>query len=466
MKNKILALILAFVFVFSLIGCSSDKPSTSSDGEISEVVNGNEDVANNDKEQNDTVSDKKEETAPKNENKDGSIDMNSLKGKTISLLMWRDLRKEESTAISNFQNSTQIKVKITTTNWNNYMTKLASMVSVGDSPDVAVIPSNQNSQGAFPLGAASVFQPISVTKQDLNDSFWNKEAMQYFKIKGREYVFIASNSNWFNTSAVVYYNEDIFKETGVTTPRELWKSGKWNWDTLKSTAQAITAKGYTGYVNQQYNNLMLSTGHDYISYDGKTFKSEIISQNMIKAWTFNSEMVEAGYQLPYASSTALMQHFSQGKAGMMGSNIWLMLKTEGLSSIEFSVDAVPFPAPAGQKLKVVSGTNRFGIPKGAKEPVAAGVFIRDFLDSKNNGKFSDVALNPKMEDTFNYVTGKNMKGPFNQAIGVIGYTNLANLKTLEEKLSKTSSSQITTVLQQNKAFVDNAVNNVNKKLGN
>ena len=81
----------------------------------------------------------------------------------------------------------------------------------------------------------------------------------------------------------LYYNEDLFKETGVKTPRELWKSGNWNWDTLKSTAQAISAKGYTGYINQQYNNLMLSAGHDYVSYDGKKFKSEITSENMIKA---------------------------------------------------------------------------------------------------------------------------------------------------------------------------------------
>ena len=187
---------------------------------------------------------------------------------------------------------------------------------------------------------------------------------------------------------------------------------------------------------------------------------------MIKAWTFNAEMVEAGYQSPYADSSQLMQDFAKGNAGMMGSNIWLMLKTEGLSSAEFSIDAVPFPTPAGKELTVVSDCNRFGIPKGAKQPVAAGVFIRDFLDAKNNGNFADVALNPKMEDTFNFVTGKNMKGPFNQAIGVVGYTNLANLKKLEETLSKTATSQITTVLQQNKAFIDNAVNNVNKKLGN
>ena len=399
-------------------------------------------------------------------NSEGSdkIDMNSLKGKTVHVLMWRPLIQIENNKIEKFENETGIKVKVTQTTWGNYMTKLSSMISSGDAPDVAVIPSEQNSQGCFPLGTATAFQPIKVTKQELTDDVWNLNAMKDFKIKNDYYAFIGYN-NFFSNAAIIFYNVDIFKEVGVSTPRELWKAGKWNWDTLKSTAAAISAKGYSGFANAQYDMYMSTNGTNYVNYDGEKFTSEITSEKMIKAWTFNAEMVEAGYQLPYATSSSLRGKFIyDGNVGMLASNTWLMLKSEGLLSAKFTVDAVPAPAPAGQEMVVAPCHNLFGIPKGAKQTVAAGVFLKEFLSPVDSATVKDAIANPQMEDTFNFVTGKTKIGTPSYAIGVIGYTNLANLKKLEETLGSTTSNQITTVLQQNKSFVDNSVNTVNSKL--
>lgn len=470
MKKRILALILSMLFIFSIAGCG--KADTSSDSSESaplsteQNASSDESSASQDNSSTDKTPSVNQTSNPsKDSSSSDKIDMESLRGKTVHLLMWRPLRDSESDKIKNFKEETGITVKITETTWTSYTSKIASMVSSGDSPDIAVIPDEQNSQGCFPLGAATIFQPVKVTKLDLtDDSFWNIAAMNNYKLKGQHYVLVAYN-NFFSNAAVLFYNEDVFKEAGITTPRELWKSGKWNWDTLKSTAAALTAKGHSAFANMHDNLYMSSQGINWVSYDGNKFKSEIVSEKMIKAWTFNAEMVEAGYQLPESQRSQIKSKFIAGEVAMLTSNTWFMLKTEGLLAAKFSVDAVPAPSPAGQDMLISPAYNLFGIPKGAKQPVAAGVFLKHFLAAESAEDVKSEVINPKMEDTFRVVTGKGKIGGPDYARGIIGYTNLANLKKLEEKIGTTPSSQITSVLQQNKALVDNAVNNVNNKLG-
>ena len=459
---KLGAFLIVISIIFSMVGCGQKVVEESVWVEDDPVTQTSSDSSTDNKENNDS---KKESGSTSKNDDSGTIDMASLRGKTVQMLMWRPLTETEENCIKSFQNETGIKVKVTETTWGNYMTKLSSMISSGDNPDIAVIPNEQSSQGCFPLGTATAFQPIKVTKQDLTDDFWNLNAMKSYKIKDQYYAFIGYN-NFFSNAGVIFYNEDIFKECGATTPRELWKSGKWNWDTLKSSAAKIAAKGYVGFANSYYDMYMSTIGTNYVSYDGKKFKSEITSEKMIKAWTYYAQMVESGYQAPYATSASLKNKFIyDGGVGMLSSNTWLMLKTEGLLSAKFNVDAVPAPAPAGQEMVIAPCYNLFGIPKGAKEPVAAGVFLKKFLAPVSSEVFANIAINPKMEDTFKFVTGKGKMGGSNYASGVIGYTQFANLRKLEETLSKTPSNQITTVLQQNKSFVDNSVNTVNKKLG-
>lgn len=496
MTKRILAIILSLMLMFTVIGCGNTAtPSdinvnvnVETDSEESSVIENTSDNSSTDAETSSkeetssadktssvdkTSSIDKTSSADKTPSKDeaskdnssantnsNGINMDSLKGKTVKMLMWRDLTNQEKATIKKFETETSMKVSVETTTWANYMTKLASMVSTGDSPDVAIIPTQQNSQGCFPLGTATLFQPISVTKQDLKDSFWDLDSMEKFKIKGHYFTFIAYN-NWYDCNGVVMYNVDIFKDAGITTPRELWKAGNWNWDTLKSTATELTKKGHIGYYNGQTNNLMQSMGVDFVNYDGKTFTSDVTSKEVTNAWVYNAQMIEAGVQPAHGTESTC---FEQGRAGMIGTNLWAMRKDANYGNLTFEIDAVPFPSPKGASVVIPANVNLFGIAKGAKNPIGAGVFIREFLDSKNNGNFADVAINPNMEDVFNYATGKDVKKGYKFTIGVVGYTNLTNLKTLESTLAKTASTQITTVLQKNKSLVDNAVKTVNNKL--
>ncbi len=461
--KKLLAILLAMSLMFSLAACGN-AAVTSSDSDATEIVDTEVDASTDASTTDEsTAASTTASTAASTASKTSSskIDLEKLKGTTVKLLMWRSLTDQEEKTIAAFEKEYSIKVKVSEATLASYVTKLASLVATGDSPDIGVIPTNQSSQGCFPIGAATIFQPASVTKQDFTDGFWNTEAMEAFSIKGQYFPLIASN-NWYENNATLFYNADMFAEDKIEDPYTLWKAGNWNWDTFKSTAKALKAKGHKyGYVVNQQDNLMLSTGSDFVEYKNGQFTTTVTSQNVIKAWTFNAEMVSEGLQPVYGTDS---NAFINGDAGMIGAHTWWMRKGEAISNCKFEVMAVPFPSPKGQTLTVSSISNKFAIPKGAKNPVAAGVFLRYFLDSANNGKFSDISYNAKMEEVFNYLCSDKVKKAYPYSIGVIGYTNLSGLKSMYTSLHSSTPSQITTVLQKNKQLVDSLVTSVNSKI--
>ena len=468
MKKRFLSIILMLAMLCSFTACKNNKQTSSDDAsgssDITSDIASDNNSADNNSDTDSANASSGQTSGSGKQNEAGGIDYNSLKGTTVSVLMWRALTEQEKKTISAFEQKYSMKVNVEQAKSSAYLTKIASLVSTKKSPDVAVIPGGKGSQGAFPLGVVSIFQPATVTKQDFNDSFWNKEAMNAYAIKGKPYAIVSSQTNWYNNYSVLFYNADMFKADGITTPYTLWKQGKWNWNTLKSTAQEIKKKGHDyGLMVDQEFNFVKSTGTEFIVYDGKKFTNNITNSKVIDAWTFEAQLVKEQLMPVYGTATG---SFNSGKCGMFVTNSWAMRKGEVLATADFNIECVPSPSPAGQEQVIGAAHNLFAIPKGAKNPVGAGVFLRYFLDASNNGKFSDVALSTQFEEVFNYTNQSNLKHSYTYCFGVVGYTNYKSLSDLLTSLHKASPEQVPTVLQQNKSVFDNAVNTANKKLGN
>ncbi len=455
MLKRIFSLFLVLTLVFSFAGCGSkkadDKKESGNDDEI--VIDTPDDSGNSGDNGGSSDGDSKPE----------AIDYEKLKGTTVKILMWRETTKQEKATIASFEKEYSIKVDVDVAT-SQYMSKIASLVSTKNSPDIAVIPGGKGTQGAFPLGAAAIFQPASVTKQDFSDDFWNHEFMDAFKIKGQYFAIAAKNANWYNCHTCLFYNADMFAADKIETPYSLWKKGNWNWDTLKSTAEALKAKGHDyGIQSDQMDNYMFSAGSEFVAYENGKFVSRMNDKRLISAWTLETQLVNSGLMPKYGTQT---NAFNSGKAGMIATNLWAMRKGEVLQTASFKIECVPFPSPKGSELIVGSSINRFAIPKGAKNPVAAGVFLRYFLDAKHNGNFADVALNPQFEEIFNYLNSDSVKHTYLYNDGVVGYSNVTAMENLYKDLQGTTPGQVSTVLQKHNTVVQNAVNTANKKLGN
>lgn len=408
------------------------------------------------------------------------IDMAKLKGQTVNMMMWRELNQAEKKVLENFQKATGINVKYTVVNQKDYMTKVAAEIAGKTGLDICAIQSGGMSilsgdsyPSSFPVGTLQTMQPFfEVTGQNANDSIWAKTWMDPYKIKGKYYG-VAIAGGWHTLSTVVFYNKDLFEENGITTPRELWEAGNWNWDTFKDAALKISAIDdyYYGFIGRDSYAFMLSSDTDYVKYDGNKFTNTSTSAATKNSWKFLVNMMDSGAMFRPNGSANYPQLFLEGKFGMYAEGSYCMSNVGmmgdyafDIKDVAFEIDAVPFPSPKGQKNVAIHRGNLFGIAKNSKNPVAAGVFLRFWLDPKNSLPFSKTALNENMRDVFEWINSESTpKKPFHGG-GVLGYSDLDKMAGLTYGLLVGTEAQIDTTLTGFTSFINSAVDEANKAL--
>lgn len=485
-KNALKLLLVTVAFCMCLgtmAGCK--KSNNSSDATMSDEFLGEfyvEDSSNSDGTDSSAGADTSLTSGSSSTGQNGSssIDVSKLKGQTVQMLMWRELNVAEKKVLENFKKSTGINVRYTVVNQKDYMTKVAGEIASGSGLDICAIQSGGMSiltsdtyPSAFPVGTIATMQPFfEATGQNPNDSIWAKSWMDPYKINGKYYG-VAVAGGWHTLSTVIYYNKDLFEENGIKTPRELWKAGNWNWETFRAAALEISNIDdyYVGYAGRDSYAYMLSAGCDYVDFDGKKFVNTSNSATLKKAWEFSNEMMSSGAQLRPDGSSNYPQLFLEGKFGMYGEGSYCMLDIGMLGdyaydskSVDFEIDAVPFPSPKGQEPVAIHRGNLFGIAKNAKNPVAAGVFLRFWLDPKNSLSFSKTAINKNMNDTFEWVNSEKTKKKAFLSGGVLGYQNAGQMVSLTADLLTGTPIGIPTTIGKYQQFINTSVNQANKVL--
>ena len=477
MKNntfiRLLSLVMVLAMVLGLSACGGSKTDIPSDQMViteEEIIIEESDAQNG----NDTTE------SSDNNNTNSKIDISKLKGQTVKMLMWRELNAAEKTVIKNFESSTGIKVSYSVVNQKDYATKVAAEIASSSGLDICAIQSGGMSitskdtyASTYPVGTLKTMQPFfEATGQDPNESIWAKSWMDPYKINGKYYG-VAIAGGWNTLSTVIFYNKDLFEENGITTPRELWKSGNWNWETFKKAALEISDLGdyYCGYAGRDSYSYLLSAGTDYVKFNGKTFVNNMDDPMFKKAWEFYDEMVASGAQFKPDGSSNYPQLFLEGKFGMYGEGSYCMSNigmlgdyAYNIDDVSFEIDCVPFPSPKGQNSVVISRANLFGIAKNSKNPVAAGVFLRFWLDPKNSLPFSKTAINNNMKDAFEWIN--NEATPKNAMLsgGVVGYYDIGRLSYITGRLLNEPAAQIPTIIAESSSSISTAVDEANKAI--
>jgi ABC-type glycerol-3-phosphate transport system substrate-binding protein len=470
---KLLALVTAVALLVCMVGCgdtdTESTPNTSDEvlGEVF-VPDGSTSDPSIDNSSNNTS------------NATPTIDMSKLEGKTVQMLLWREPNVSEKNVIKNFQNSTGIKVKYSVVNQSEYANKLAASIASNSGLDICAIQSGGMSilskdsyASTYPVGTLQTMQPFfEVTGQDPNEGVWAKSWMDSYKIKDKYYG-VAIAGGWHTLSTVIYYNVDLFEENGITTPRELWKAGKWNWDTFKEVALGISDIDdyYYGYAGRDSYAYMLSAGCDYVGFDGMKFKNTSTDAKLKKAWEFSIDMIESGAQFRTDGNSNFPQLFLEGKFGMYGEGSYCMANigmlgdyAYNIDDVDFEIDAVPFPSPAGQEPVVINRANLFGIAKNSINPVAAGVFLRFWLDPKNAPAFSKTAINNNMRDVFEWINNESTPKKALLSGGILGYQDIEKLAGLTYKLMINPAEQINSTISAYQSFINNSVTAANKAI--
>lgn len=390
-----------------------------------------------------------------------------VKSAGIHVLMWRPYTKTEKAMVDAFQKKTGVKVRTTVTTESEYPTKLVSLVSGKDSPDVVCF-----SSGNFPGLVTKSLQALDTNQFRLNDSCWNKTYMNAYKINGK-YFGVAMPGIWSceDCNYVTYYSPSVLKACGVKDsemPYTLYQSGKWNWAAQASIVRKVKAanKGYVALSLQSNDLFMLSAGVDFASYNGKQFTNNlgsIKSDSLVtKAWqemaTLKSEGCTAGWDLA---------NVQQGKVGLFTA-IAYGLYNEGqwfdnVAGGAGQLQAVPVAGPTQSSAYTPVRPKVWGVAKGAKNPEGAAYFLRYYLDTANCN-MSSTFYNKQFETVYKDITSSKAKKAVMVGWGVVDYVTASTYSKICNELASTTPANVTTVLNSKKGTVQTSITRANKDL--
>ncbi len=437
MKNtliRLIALMMAMCMIVCCVGCSEGEEDveivyqyedgtvptedgttqTQQQGDAATQTDNNKNSATSST--NSTTSNSKKPTSKVEKVINDNVDPSKYKGTTITYATWRNpALYEDGPVVKEFEKKYGIKVKVDLMTEAQYTHSVLSKISAKNSPDVFF------STYTFPY-CLEALQPIDAAKLNLKESIWDDALIDLATVKGKTYLVDTVGNIWKDEDMVVY-NKKLFK--GKTSPEDYYKAGKWNFETMQKCMQEIAAMGpdYIGGAVHLEGLIHSAGGHVIGLKNGKFFNDtkNTVTKDIMR-WASNG--LKDGWLSTTSIYTALNQ-FPTGKVGIAILHSFSLKKTGYLRNMKSSeIGFVRLPAWKGKKATATSFVRGWGICKGAKNPVAAGIFLRYYLDV-NNYNTSSAFISPEAEKFFFELTSTNTKNKnfyFCYGSGVTGIT--------------------------------------------
>lgn len=389
---------------------------------------------------------------------DPYADIEKYRGKTVKFATWIDHSATEGAVpIASFEKKYGIKVELVYCSQSNYLSELLALIESGNSPDIFV------ENGDFPA-TLQVAQDFSCTGIDLNEPIWSQQYIKANRVGSKIYGVNTVNSPW-NSAYLCFYNRDLMEENGIKTPTEYYEEGNWTWETMTTVMQQVDSLGseYKGGVLSEHYAFLTSAGALPVTYDpdaGK-FTKNTGSDGYANALKFIATLRKSGLD------TGGAEDFNGGKIGIVVKDAYGLKKTGYYRHMDaLDIGFVPMPnVDTNTPAKPGYHMRNYGIVKGAKNPQAAGLFLRYFLDPANYDLENTFISNEAGQFYFDLLKANNESGvDFNFSyfgVGtVIGYKgrNFGYVPNYQDP------AQISTFISSEDNIIQNGVDKSNKLL--
>lgn len=392
MKNlfvRIGAIVLALLMVATVAGCggSSGGPNKKLPSQGDTVVNDN-------------------------------VDPKEFEGTEITYATWRNPEQyEDGPVVNEFEKKYGIKVNIDLMTESEYTNKVLGRIASSKSPDVYF------STYTFPY-CLDALQPIDAAKLNLEESVWDKSLIDLATVGGKTYL-VDTVGNIWKDEDMVFYNKKLLQDNGIKTPEELYEAGKWDFENMATIMKQVAALGpeYIGGA-VHLEGLIHSAGASVISYKDGKFQNgtkDTLTQDIMR-WA------STGMKEGWLSTTSIykaLNEFPSGKVGIAVLHSFGLKKTGYLRTMKPSdIGFTYLPSWKGNEVQATSFVRGWGLCKGAQNPVAAGIFLRYYLDV-NNYDTSSAFISKEAENFFFKLTStstSNKNFYFCYGSGVTGIT--------------------------------------------
>lgn len=456
---KTMSLILALFLVFTASGCSSGKGDEYSEYSIiEEVPNG----SNNSGSGTDTNNSGQQAQASENNDhsastpgKGNKVDPSKYRGTTVVYATWKDPNaNEDGPVVKAFERKYGIKVKIDFIPQLNYLNEITARIQSGKSPDIFF-------ETAFFPAALAVLQPIDAMQLDLTDSIWEKGMLEFSKINGKSYLINTVGDIWSEV-ACLYYNKRIFEDNNIKTPDEYIKEGNWTYENLTKCMTEAKNAGYQSSIDPQ---IMLAAADAYFyKYSNGRFTNGV-NETTTKIMTQISQWYKDGITTKARENPDNIP-FNNGKLAVVTTDLFGLKKTGYFSSMNANdIGFATLPSFEG-KAAVPCGISRgYGLVKGAKNPVGAGIFLRYYCDSNNYNLTSTFVSTEAQKFFFKQTAGTDSAKKIPYLLnGIVPITGEGINEYID--IFNQDPRQVSKSLEQIKNKINSNVNVLNKKIDN
>lgn len=273
----------------------------------------------------------------------------------------------------------EITIEYKTASPSMKASKLAIWKNAKQSPDVVYIKPEESWPTLINKGLA---QPIDELT-DLTAGFWEgvKGTMDGLKLNGKTYVAVSSTYYGGN----VVYNPKVFKNAGLTDPRDLLYKDQWTFAKFEEYAKKLTrlnatdaSKSTYGVFFHYYEPFLFGGGKDLIEYKNGKWISNLNDKTIAAGIEYLRKLGDTGNKYTLTSEKDMTTVRSMVTAGRVA-----MFVTAESPGLEFTNDEfnkgtlrfVPIPRYTESKTYYVGGTvDGWLVCNGAKNPEGGMAF--------------------------------------------------------------------------------------------
>jgi multiple sugar transport system substrate-binding protein len=211
-----------------------------------------------------------------------------------------------------------ISVKVETAPFDQYFTKLQTLIAGGTAPDVFEL-NYENFVSYASKGALADLTPLAAAEPGFTERFYPR-AYEAFSQDGKQYGLPQSFSN-----VVLFYNKELFDAKGVAYP-----TADWTWEDELAAAQQLTdpAAGVWGSYSPvqfwEFYKTAAQSGCSVLGEDGTTVT--INEPGCVESLTWMVDKINTHKVAPTDADMAGVSDgdlFKQGKIAMLRTGIWM-----------------------------------------------------------------------------------------------------------------------------------------------
>lgn len=383
--KKVLLLCLAAIMLLPATGCKKSSGDGSSDYEIVyEYESDSQSGIDSNKQSADKKSGKSESGTGSKKTGGGTTKQTdgskANNGKTVTVYSWNaaDAVTGAKSVIKKFENQTGMTVNWKTGSYDNYATEIAALVAADKAPDVVRLK-------GYEYSVMGLMDPISVANYDFSDSkVWDQNVIKYYTVGNKQYG-VNMVGTPLQQPVVIAYNKSLLPKAGGKDPYQLWKQGKWTWETFTEMIETYTQNtGKTAWSTHMIYDYAVACGQPLVLKNGDTLKANLDNADLRKCLKDFATMREKKQVEPEPWMFYKLDN---------GTNLFLTTPDINARTTHFNLTTlkkskdlrmVPFPTIGGKPYnQMYEEYEAYGFGKGCKNPNGAAQFLSFYLNPNN-----------------------------------------------------------------------------------